>query len=134
MASVLFLDDDHDRHDRFRARIEALGYLTRFRMIYVHSAHDAIAALREHEGEITQAFLDHDLSVADQMAVPGEPTLAPTGMVVVDHIVTMQRPPEAIVVHSLNYTAAIEMCARLTGHGKIAVTRVPFSLLLMQLT
>jgi predicted O-methyltransferase YrrM len=134
MPSVLFLDDDHDRHDRFRQRIEALGYLARYRMIYVHSAADAIAALRAHEGEITQAFLDHDLSVEDQLVLPGQPTLAPTGMIVVDHIVTMRRPPEAVVVHSLNYTAAVEMCARLTTHGKIAVTRVPFSQLLMHLT
>jgi CheY-like chemotaxis protein len=134
MASVLFLDDDHERHDRFRQRVQALGYLERYRMIYVHSATEAIAALRAHEGEIAQAFLDHDLSEEDMMVLVGEPTKVPTGMTVVDHIVTMQRPPAAVVVHSLNYTAAIEMCARLSAHGSIAVTRVPFSLLLSQLT
>jgi len=55
-------------------------------------------------------------------------------MTVVDHIVTMQRPPASVIVHSLNHDAAIEMCARLEVLRTIAVKRVPFSLLLSQLT
>lgn len=134
MACLLFLDDDLDRHWRFRTRVYELGYVERYRMIYVFTADEAIQALREHEGEIALAFLDHDLSEDDICVAPGAPTKVPTGMAVVDHIVTMQRPPASVTVHSLNHDAAIEMCARLETLRTIAVKRVPFSLLLSQLT
>jgi hypothetical protein len=133
MACLLFLDDDLDRHWQFRTRVYALGYAERYRMIYVFTADEAIRALREHEGEITQAFLDHDLSDDDICVAPGAPTKVPTGMAVIDHIVAMQRPPDSVIVHSLNYDAAIEMCARLEALRTIAVNRVPFPLLLSQL-
>ena len=133
MACVLFLDDDHDRHQRFHACVEARGYLERFDMIYVFTAADAIQALRDHEGEIVQAYLDHDLSEHDLLVAVGEPTKVPTGMAVVDHIVAMQRPPPSVVVHSLNHDAAIEMCARLASLPEVDVRRVPFSLLLAQI-
>jgi hypothetical protein len=134
MASLLFLDDDLERHRRFHACIETRGYLERYRIIYAFSAADAIQALRDHEGDIVQAFLDHDLSEDDLLVALGEPTRVPTGMTVVDHILTMKKPPEAIVVHSLNYDAAVEMCARLSSISTIAVRRVPFSQLLSQIS
>ncbi len=130
MACVLFLDDDHDRHRRFRTCVEALGYVDRYRLIYVFTAGDAIQALRDHEGEIAHAFLDHDLSDDDLCVAVGEATRVPTGMAVVDHIVTMRRPPDAVTVHSLNYNAAIEMCARLAALPAVAVKQIPFSQLL----
>jgi hypothetical protein len=133
MACVLFLDDDHDRHQRFHACIEARGYLDRFRMIYVFTAADAIQALRDHEGEIVQAYLDHDLSEDDLCVALGAPTRVPTGMAVVDHIVTMHKPPSSVVVHSLNHDAALEMCARLAALPEVDVRRVPFSQLLVQI-
>jgi CheY-like chemotaxis protein len=133
MPCVLFLDDDHERHRQFRMRVEQLGYRARYLMLYVFSAGEAIQALRDHEGEIVQAFLDHDLSLDDLCVAVGAPTRVPTGMTVVDHIVTMRAPPGSIVVHSLNHSAAVEMCARLAALGTVAVRQVPFTLMLSQL-
>jgi hypothetical protein len=133
MDYVLFLDDDRERHAHFRTRVEALGYADRHRLIYVFTAADAIDALRAHEGEISTAFLDHDLCEDDHWVAPGAPSKVPTGMVVVDHIVTMRHPPSAITVHSFNHHAAVAMCARLSALRGIAVKHVPFNLLLGQL-
>lgn len=133
MDYVLFLDDDPARHAHFRARMEVLGYRQRHRLIYVFNAADAIDALRAHEGEIAQAFLDHDLCEQDHWVAPGAPSKVPTGMVVVDHIMTMRRPPAQITVHSFNYRAAVEMCARLSALPRVAVKRIPFTELLGQL-
>jgi Cyclic-phosphate processing Receiver domain len=134
MDCVLFLDDDRDRHARFRARVDALGYGARHRLLYVFTAADAIGALREHEGEISQVFLDHDLCEEDHWVVPGEPSKVPTGMAVVNHIMTMRRPPAVVTVHSFNERAAIEMCARLAVLPSVAVKRIPFFQLLERLT
>jgi len=133
MDYLLFLDDDRDRHAQFRARVEALGYRERHRLIYVFTAAEAIRVLRDHEGEIAQVFLDHDLCEDDHWVVPGAPSRVPTGMAVVDHIVTMRRLPPVITVHSFNYPAAVEMCARLSALPGVAVKRIPFLQLLDQL-
>src|SRR5262245_50857293 len=133
MDYVLFLDDDHARHAHFRARIEALGHARRHRWLFTFTAAEAIAALRAHDGEIEEAYLDHDLCEDDQMVAPGGPSKVPTGMDVVDHIVTMRRPPSRIIVHSFNTPAAMEMCARLSALSAVAVQHVPFSQLLARL-
>jgi hypothetical protein len=134
MNYVLFLDDDRWRHDRFRTRVEALGYARRHRLLYVFTAADAIEALRTHEGAISSAFLDHDLCVEDHWVMPGIPSKVPTGMAVVEHIVTMTQPPPAITVHSFNHHAAVVMCARLSALRGVAVQYIPFDELLGQLT
>jgi DNA-binding LacI/PurR family transcriptional regulator len=133
MAYGLFLDDDHDRHAHFRARVEALRHLGHDRILYVFSAAEAIDALRTHEGQITEAFLDHDLCAEDHWVAPGGPSKVPTGMAVVEYILTMRQPPAVITVHSFNYEAAVEMCARLAALGTVAVKHVPFNLLLGRL-
>jgi len=133
MDCVLFLDDDQRRHARFRLRMGALGHHLRHQLLYVFTAADAIAALRAYEGEITHAFLDHDLCVDDQLVVPGAPSKVPTGMAVVDHIVTMRQPPPKVTVHSFNYLAALEMCARLSRLPSVAIQHIPFTELLDQL-
>jgi len=130
MSWILFLDDDRDRHQRFRACVEAAELIPHDRVLYVHSAAEAIAALDRHAGEIGQAFLDHDLCEADILVEVGAPSREPTGMAVVDHILTMARPPASLVVHSYNHDAAVEMCVRLKTHPAIAVRRIPFSQLL----
>ena len=84
-------------------------------MLYAFSAAEAIAALDAHTSELVRAFLDHDLSIDDVLVEVGAPSKVPTGMAVVDHIVAMPRPPAAVVVHSLNEAAAIEMCAGCTS-------------------
>lgn len=133
MPCVLFLDDDHQRHGLFRAHVEHRGYPRRFHMLYAFTAAEAIQALREHEGDVLQAFLDHDLSEDDILVAVGAPTKVPTGMTVVDHILQMARPPTSVVVHSYNHAAAVEMCARLTALGTIDVRRIPFAQMLLQL-
>jgi CheY-like chemotaxis protein len=133
MPSILFLDDDAARHSLFRARIEELGHAARYRMLYVYTAAEAIAALDAHGAEIVHAFLDHDLSEADILVAVGAPSQVPTGMAVVDHILRMAAPPAAVVVHSYNRDAALEMCARLTTLGTVRVQRLPFSDLLFKL-
>lgn len=134
MTCVLFLDDDHERHWQFRTRVEALGYSKHHRMLYVFSAAEAIAALDAHGDDIVQAFLDHDLSEDDILIEVGAPSKVPTGMTVVDHILAMPKPPAAVVVHSYNHVAAVEMCARLGALGTVDVKRIPFSQLLTLLT
>jgi DNA-binding LacI/PurR family transcriptional regulator len=133
MAYGLFLDDDHDRHVHFRARAEALRQLGHERILYVFSAAEAIAALRDHDGEIAEAFLDHDLCMEDHWVAPGAPSKVPTGMAVVDYIVTMRQPPAVITVHSFNYDAALVMCSRLAMLRAVAVKHIPFNQLLGQL-
>ena len=133
MNYALFLDDDRVRHARFRARIEAVGFARRHQVLYAFTAADAIDALRTHEGAIITAFLDHDLCEDDHWVLPGAPSKVPTGMVVVDHIVTMRQPPAVITVHSFNYHAALEMCSRLSALPRVAVKHIPFTQLLGQL-
>lgn len=133
MACLLFLDDDHSRHAQFRERADELGYGAKYKMIYVHTAAEAIEALQAHEGELIQAFLDHDLSEDDIMVAVGGSSKVPTGMAVVDHILTMKRPPVSVTVHSYNGPAAVEMCARLSELGTIDVRRVPFASLLLKM-
>ena len=133
MNYVLFLDDDRVRHARFRARIEVVGYARGHQLLYVFTAADAIDALRAHEGRIATAFLDHDLCEDDHWVLPGAPSKVPTGMAVVEHIVTMRKPPGVITVHSFNYQAALVMCARLSTLPLVAVQHIPFSQLLDRL-
>jgi hypothetical protein len=133
MNYVLFLDDDRVRHARFRARIEAVGFARRHQLLYAFTAADAIDALRAHEGAISTAFLDHDLCEDDHWVRPGAPSKVPTGMAVVDHIVTMRQPPPAITVHSFNHHAAVAMCSRLSALHGVAVQYVPFDALLGQI-
>lgn len=133
MDYLLFLDDDHARHAHFRARIEAVGYARERHLLYVFTAAEAIAALQAHEGEISEAFLDHDLSEDDHWVAPGAASKVPTGMVVVDHIIRMTRPPRRITVHSFNGPAAVAMCARLALLPSVAVRYVPFTQLLGRL-
>ena len=132
MDYVLFLDDDHDRHASFRARIEALGYAGRRRLLYVFTAAEAIEALQAHDGEVG-SVPDHDLCEDDHWVAPGAPSRVPTGMAVVEHIVTMRKPPAVITVHSFNYQAAVAMCARLSTLPSVAVQHIPFTQLLGRL-
>lgn len=118
---------------RHREFVQAAGPLLKgFRLIRVYNARDAIRAL--DEGGVVQAFLDHDLSEIDVMSVPGAETENPTGMVVVDHIMGMEEPPDEIVVHSCNGPASIEMVVRLESHPKRPkVRRIAFPMLRYQL-
>lgn len=129
---ILFLDDDKDRHTAFYSRMLALGHNQKYNIIQVFTAKEAIQEL--DNGGVFMAFLDHDLSDEDMMVEVGYPTKVPTGMTVVDHIVTMEDPPKEIVVHSMNYDASVEMAKRLADTRKIIVKRVPFHTLIAAIT
>ena len=117
---VLFLDDMEWRHSEFRRLTEGLG----IRIDRAHSADEAITLLSSRHYD--QVFLDHDLSEEDVMVAPGSRSHVPTGMDVVDHILSMASPPGEAIVHSCNGPAAEEMRARLERCGIRSVRRVPF--------
>jgi len=121
-GDVLFLDDMDDRHRAFAAhelRWDDVGFY------HVRTAAEAIEQLRARP--FAQAFLDHDLSLDDIMVEPGAPSKEPTGMAVVDHIMTMEDPPLEVIVHSCNPAAAAAMVAQLEKHpGIVRVQRIPF--------
>jgi hypothetical protein len=123
MAEVLFLDDMSERHRTFGNLVDRMYDDVRVWRCY--TAESACAALTTTEFD--QVFLDHDLSEEDIMVAPGAPSRVPTGMAVVDHILTMERPPREVFVHTCNPPAADEMVRRLREHpASITVHQLPF--------
>lgn len=106
-ARILFLDDMNERHEAFQKTVGVP-------VDHVFTAAWAIKMLKEEKYD--QVFLDHDLSIDDILVAPGEPTKEPTGMDVVDHILTMEEPPAEVVVHSANPAAADRMGQKLREH------------------
>lgn len=122
---VLFLDDMEWRHKEFRRVTENLNV----RVVHVYSADEAITELKLHS--FVQVFLDHDLSEEDIMVDVSAGSVYPTGMAVVDHILTMESPSQEVIVHSCNGPAAAVMHVRLDTHRGIrSVKRTPFPELL----
>ncbi len=129
-GKILFLDDMGWRHSEFTR------YTDRVKDVRVWQAHNASGAIALLGSEsFDQVFLDHDLSEDDIMVKVGEKTKVPSGMDVVDHILTMEKPPMDVIVHSCNGPASIEMVLRLESHpAKIRVRRLPFPELLRALS
>lgn len=125
---VLFLDDTEWRHAEFLRLVSDSG-------VELHRAWTAEQAIRLlRERRFDRVFLDHDLDESDVMCQVGQRTTAPTGMAVVDHILTMEAPPAHVVVHSCNAPAAAVMHVRLEQHpAGIRVSRCPFPFLLQSL-
>lgn len=129
-VKVLFLDDDEERQEAFRKAYKGPE------IVQARTAQEAIVFLNQEPFD--QVFLDHDLSVDDIMCAPGDPdALCPTGMDVVDHILTMEIPPPSVWVHTMNTPAAYEMEKRLCSHPfnqkppsllgeRMLVVRLPF--------
>jgi hypothetical protein len=127
---VLFLDDSEWRHREFT---RVMGTREGVKVHRVYTADQAISLLGKRK--YVQVFLDHDLDELDEMSQVGDRTVVPTGMKVVEHIMTMDEPPKEVVVHSCNVPAAEIMHARLDLHpGGIRVTRCPFPFLLQAMT
>lgn len=123
---VLFLDDMESRHSEF---MRVVGMREGLEIHRAWTAEEAISLLRERRFD--QAFLDHDLSEVDVTCRVADATRAPTGMAVVEHILSMEDPPSQVVIHSCNAPAAALMHVRLDGHpAGIRVSRVPFPFLL----
>lgn len=118
MGNILFLDDMEERHREF-GRI-SIGHW----VAHVFSAEDAIDILGKVKFD--QVFLDHDLSREDIMIKVGEDGKVPTGMTVVDHIITMEDPPPDVIIHSCNGPARTEMHRRLEEKTQIRVRSIPF--------
>jgi hypothetical protein len=128
MGKILFLDDMGWRHSEFTRRSDRDPTL---RVWQAHSAKGAIALLESTSFD--QVFLDHDLSEDDIMIKVGEKGTVPTGMDVVDHILTMENPPRDIIIHSCNRPAAEEMMRRLESispNKVFSIRRIPFPELL----
>ena len=126
---ILFLDDAEKRHTAFHLKMLQAGHNKIYGIDYAFSAKEAIDFLTKYN--YVQAFLDHDLSEEDIMIEPYAPSKVPTGMTVVDYIVTMSNPP-TVVVHSHNEPAATEMTRRLRDAG-IEAHQIPFSILLTRI-
>lgn len=121
MGMILFLDDMKERHNTFDRYARGRGHV----IIHVETAEEAIRHLSG--GHYDQVFLDHDLSHEDIMVGVGEPSIVPTGMTVVDYILTMDEPPPDVIVHSCNGPARKEMVAKLeTISPPIQVRGIPF--------
>jgi CheY-like chemotaxis protein len=133
MSSILFLDDDPDRHylvkEFERDLLQPRAPKARpskpldHRVDHAWSAEEAADLIDRRRYDV--AFLDYDL---DAFA-PG----APNGMTVVDYIISVPRPrrPRKVVVHSLNLgTAPARMVAKLQGHVRECV-RAPFASVIM---
>lgn len=123
-SKILFLDDMDTRHFSF------MKYASGMDVTYVWTADEAIDALKKTE--FTQVFLDHDLSEEDIMVKVGEKSKVKTGMDVVDFIVTMEKQPQSIVIHSHNPPASTEMFSRLneSKQSHCAIVKIPFSTLI----
>lgn len=128
MSSILFLDDDPDRH-ALVSQLEKELVSPRppkvrrpkpdHRLDHAWSAEEAMVFLDERRYDV--AFLDYDLDAF----VPE----APNGMTVVEYIVMLPRnlQPRKVVVHSLNQgTAPERMMKRLDGRVRDAY-RAPFA-------
>lgn len=127
MGKILFLDDMGWRHSEFTRRSDRWP---KVRVWQAHTAKGAIELLKSEQFD--QAFLDHDLSEDDIMVTVGGPSKVPTGMDVVDHIMTMESPPMDIIVHSCNGPARDAMVAKLESHpAKPKVRGIPFPSLLV---
>ena len=117
---VVFLDDVWERHKAFNNAAP-----DDVRIWHPYTAASAIKMIERVKPY--QVFLDHDLSLDDIMCEVGQPTKEPTGMMVVDHILTMEEPPMEVYVHTCNGPAGQEMAKRLRTHpAGITVRVVPF--------
>lgn len=129
MTHVLFLDDMGWRHSEFTRITDRIDGV---QVWQAQTANGAITFLGANEFD--QVFLDHDLSEEDIMIKVGEDGRVPTGMTVVDYILTMENPPPHIIVHSCNGPARDEMVKRLQSHPKAGrVEGVPFPELMSRL-
>lgn len=98
---VLVLDDDDNRHNRFREWL--IGTIA----VHVHTADAAIEALKGPD-RYDLVCLDHDLDLCTDMTI--EET--GTGQDVADWIARVQEPekwPRAILIHSHNDRGAESM-------------------------
>jgi len=116
--TVLFLDDDVERHARF---VElAKGFRQPCHIDYVLTAEQAIYLLERKR--YTVAFLDHDLGGKQYVDSECE---EPTGYTVCKAIMGLSDPPRSIIVHSHNPVGAKNMLG-LLGQRLASIAWIPF--------
>lgn len=127
---VLFLDDDHERHRLAQNFIVATvqGLPAGWSLHRSYTAAEAVRAMDDVMFDVV--FLDHDLSVDEQMCDPNLLTHTNSGTYVVRRMVEraaatpdVSRP--TVIVHSYNGGAAANMVADLKAAGFV-VHYVPF--------
>lgn len=106
MARVLFLDDDLERHERFRSIVKDCGYDVAF----VETPEQAKQALNLDRFDI--ASLDHDL-----FGKVYQPSDERSGFAVAQYIGQMAIRPRKVLCHSWNATGASKMLAVLRDAG-----------------
>lgn len=115
---ILFLDDDHTRHVRFK-----MAHPTED-VTYVWSAQEAINALLDEYFE--QASLDHDLGEGSALTLPliGEGS----GYDVACFIsgLSKEKRPKLVVIHSWNPEGARRMAYALRNCDDMEIIKHPF--------
>jgi hypothetical protein len=117
---ILFLDDDDDRHNRFRGHVEPAHTV-----VSVHTVKEAIEALKGERFD--QVWLDHDLDltyIVDGVAIAPEETGKDVAHYISLHM-ERDKMPFVVVIHSVNPGGAREMEGILLDGGVIAFRR-PF--------
>lgn len=114
---ILFLDDEHVRHQLFKyGRIGLNADITA-----AWDYDQAVAALIKHE-PFDVAYLDHDLGMTSI-----EPGTERTGYDVAYYIASMpvERRPKKVIIHSWNHHGRLRMAATLRDAG-VDVSIQPF--------
>jgi DNA-binding NarL/FixJ family response regulator len=119
MIKILFLDDSSFRHQCFDKNHE------KTRDIEISHAYDYESAVRMlSNNKFDIAYLDHDLSDADQLCNPDSETIEKTGSDVAKFVALELQPqliPDLIIVHSFNPVGAKNMVNILEDRGIKAV-------------
>ena len=114
---ILFLDDDENRHKRFRQRMTSKPFSPAL------TAEGAIEILEDHpfkEIVFNIVSLDHDLCGG-----VFEPSDEKSGAEVARYIAVMDNPPQKVVLHSYNEKGVAEMAAILWG-AECKIVVAPF--------
>tara|TARA_Y100000034_G_C6844339_1_gene382317 strand:+ start:537 stop:935 length:399 start_codon:yes stop_codon:yes gene_type:complete len=125
--NVLFLDNDPDRHKKFRSQVPCCKW--------VETADECIKAFEDADEPWDWVFFDHDLSY-DENGVPQhfvDTNMKNCGMEVVRWMEKNKPPIEKIIVHSHNSNAGDEMVHRLSKFYNYA-EYIPFYALIAEVS
>lgn len=118
MARVLILDDDDNRHREFARILHGISQL------HVHTATEAIAALRDHP-PFDLVCLDHDLGDFDNKLLLTDPGNGTEVALFINLHLERSHYPKRIMIHSWNPAGARRMADLIRSVG-IPLTVKPF--------
>lgn len=113
MRTILFLDDDPERHRLFRER--AKQRLKNVRLLQVYDPDKAVSIIAREGPSLEAVYLDRDLG----LPITGEDVVLEMTRLPID------RRPKKVIVHSLNESRAPVMVKMLERAG-YEVEQVPF--------